>query len=163
MSQVSAFEVPLTTIPPLSPEILDRLDHRDEATGRFQTWLQEHVAIIEKNTTPPRSAAKSSESLDLLIRWMATSSISFRAIQSPPFLRFCMSLNEAFSIPGSEVFSRKVSEIAESLTTIPAHVTPTFCSLMLDGATKFGHQFLAVMLFLESQVHFLELLDLPDQ
>jgi hypothetical protein len=34
---------------------------------------------------------------------------------------------------------------------------------MIDGATKFHHRFFAVMLFLNSNAYFLELVDMPDR
>jgi hypothetical protein len=140
-----------------------RHDPLDAETREFQRFVQRKLVSIEESLKPTQSPVYFSQSIRLLIQWIAVRSISFRAIDSDLFKEFCKSLNPQFKMPCRKTLTNIISEMANFEITFPIPSIPDYCSLMLDGATKFGHILLAVILFSQGHAHFLDLLELPDQ
>jgi hypothetical protein len=81
------------------------------------------------------------------------------------FARFCKCLNPNFKVPCYKTRVSKIAELAGIIRQlqIPIPQNPVFCSLMTDGATKFKHHFLSLIMAREGQVIFLDLIKLPNQ
>jgi hypothetical protein len=133
------------------------------AIREMQDSLQRQMTEIKECLRPAKPNPNFQTAVDLLIRWLAARSISFRAIESPIFVDFCKALNPYFSIPNHKNLKRLISRMANIQFRLPPRSIRTFCSLMIDGATKFNHRLLAVIMFLQGRVHFLDLFELSDQ
>jgi hypothetical protein len=138
-------------------------DTHDAETRKFQRTVESRLARIENLLKPAQPSIDYSQSINLLIEWIAVRSISFRAIESDLFKEFVRSLHSQFLVPSHRILKQAISDMANIQITIPASTTRSFCSIMIDGATKFNHILLAVILFFRGQIHFLDLVDLPDQ
>jgi hypothetical protein len=56
-----------------------------------------------------------------------------------------------------------VKRLADAYRQLPAHQEKCYCSLMVDGAKEFGRRPLAVTMFMEGYVRFVDLKVLDDE
>jgi hypothetical protein len=162
MSAPVSFTIPPTIVSPVSAEEHRLLGPTDPET-QWRASVQRQLDTIQNLLKPAVPATNFTRVIEQLIQWIATRSISFSAIECSMFRNFCELLNPLFTLPCHRKLMRIISKFANFTISFPARADRAYCSLMLDGASKFDHQFLAVILFCEYRIHFLELLDLPDQ
>jgi hypothetical protein len=93
-----SFTISPTTPPSAPVHHHDQLAESDQQTREFQDIVRRKLTTIENLLTPKHPSPDFSRTIELLIRWIATRSISFRAIESDLFHTFCKSLNPLFSI-----------------------------------------------------------------
>jgi hypothetical protein len=115
--------------------------------------------------SPLRSSSPSERSAfaEKLIRWMAVKSVSFSAVDDPLFRQMIQTLKPTCAVPCSRTLKKDIEDLARKLSEPPPVTDKSYCSLMIDGATKFNKHFLSVLMFRNRQVHFLDLCVTKDQ
>jgi hypothetical protein len=101
--------------------------------------------------------------IEALIEWVAVRSISFPSVNHPLFREMVRCANPDFSVPVYNILKPHVKRLSNSYRQLPAHQEKCYCSLMVDGAKKFGRRFLAITMFMEGYVPFLDLKVLDDE
>jgi hypothetical protein len=66
-------------------------------------------------------------------------------------------------VPVYNTLEPHIKRLADAYRQIPAHQEKCYCSLMVDGAKKFGRRFLAVTMFMEKYIRFVDLKVLDDE
>jgi hypothetical protein len=72
-------------------------------------------------------------------------------------------VNPDFSVPLYNTLRRHVKRLADLDRQLPERQEKGYCSLMVDGAKKFSRRFLAVTMFTEGYVRFVDLKVLDDE
>jgi hypothetical protein len=109
-------------------------------------------------TSPARPCVHESTALtERLFRWMAVKGVSFRAIDSPLFREFLHEADPNFKMPCWKTLKERIHRMAGQVKDLPRLPQPTYCSLMLDGATKYNRRFLSAILFINGDVRFLNI------
>jgi hypothetical protein len=135
----------------------------DPETRQWRASAQQQLTTIQNFLVPVKPHINFARVITSLIQWISTRPISFHAVECDLFGNFCESLNARCNVPSHRNLMRRILDFANSKILFSARSDLTFCLLMLDGATKWNHQLLDVILLSEGQVDFLDLLDLPDQ
>jgi hypothetical protein len=71
--------------------------------------------------------------------------------------------NPDFCVPVDNALKHHIKCLAAVYRQLPECQEKSYCSLMADGAKKFGRRVLAVTLFMKGHVRFLDLKDLNDE
>jgi hypothetical protein len=90
-------------------------------------------------------------------------SISFRSVNHPLFREIVQCANPDFSVPVYNTLKPHIKRLADAYRQLPAHQEKCYCHLMVDEAKKFGRRFLAVIMFMEGYVRFVDLKVLDDE
>jgi hypothetical protein len=101
--------------------------------------------------------------IEALIEWVAVKPISFRSDYHPLFWDLVRCANPDVSMPACNTLRPHIKRLADAYRQLPAHQEKCCCSLMVDRANKFGRRFLAVTMFMEGYVRFVDLKVLDDE
>jgi hypothetical protein len=71
--------------------------------------------------------------------------------------------NPDFSVPVYNTLRPHIERLADAYRQLPAHQEKCYGSLMVDGAKTFGRRLLAVTMFMEGYVRFVDLKVLDDE
>jgi hypothetical protein len=135
--------------------------------NEFGEKLERIMSELEKVTLTVKQPAKKHPSgqrafIEALIEWVAVKSLSFRSINHPLFREMVRGANPDFSVPVYNTLKPHIKRLADAYRQLPAHQEKCYCFLMVDGAKKFGGRFLAVTMFVEGYVRFVDLKVLDD-
>jgi hypothetical protein len=134
----------------------------------FGEKLERIMSELEKMTLAVKRPSKKYPSgqrafIEALIEWIAVKSISFPSVNHPLFREIVRRANPDFSVPLYYTLKPHIKRLADAYRQLPAHQDKCYCSLMADGAKKFGRRFLAVTMFVEGYVRFVDLKVLDDE
>jgi hypothetical protein len=90
-------------------------------------------------------------------------SISFRSVNHPLFMEMLRRVHPDFSVPAYNTLRPHIKRLADAYRQLPAHQEKCHSSLMANRAKKFGRRFLAVTMFMEGHVRFVDLKVLDDE
>jgi hypothetical protein len=149
-----------------SPRVMQRhISMIEEEIGekfeRIMSELEEiTLAVKQPSKKHPSGQRVFSEAL---IDWVAVKSISFPSVNHPLFREMIRCTNPDFSVPVYNTLRLHIERLADAYRLFPAHQEKCYCSLMVDGAKKFGRRFLAVTMFMKGYVRFVDLKVLDDE
>jgi hypothetical protein len=134
----------------------------------FGEKLEKIMPELEKMTLTVKQPSKKHLSgqrafIEALIEWVAVKSISFCSVNYPLSREMVRRANPDFSVPLYNTLRPHIKRLADAYRQLPAHQEKCYCSLMVDGAKRFGRRFLAVIMFMEGHVRFVELKVLDDE
>jgi hypothetical protein len=95
--------------------------------------------------------------IEALIEWVAVKSISFSSVNRPLFREMVRCADPDFSVTLYNTLRPHIKRLADTHRQLPAHQEKCYCSLMVDGAKKFGRRFQAVSMSMEGYVRFVDL------
>jgi hypothetical protein len=95
--------------------------------------------------------------LKTLIEWVVVKSISFRSVNHILFREMARCPNPDFSVPLYNTPKPHIERLAEAYRQLPAYQEKCYCFLMVDAMKKFGRRLLAVTMFMEGYVRFVDL------
>jgi hypothetical protein len=101
--------------------------------------------------------------IEALIEWVAVKSISFRSVNHPLFREMVRCANPDLSVPVHNTLRPHIKRLVNAYRQLPAHQEKCYCFLMVDRAKEFGRRFLAVTMFMEGYVWFVDLKVLDDE
>jgi hypothetical protein len=134
----------------------------------FGEKLEKIMSELEEMTLTVKQPSKKQPSdqrafIEVLIEWAAVKSISFCSINHPLFKEMVRCANPDFSVPSYDTLRPHIKRLADAYRQLLAHQEKCYCSLMADGARKVGRRFLAVTMFMEEYVRFVDLKVLDDE
>jgi hypothetical protein len=134
----------------------------------FGEKLERIMSELEMPTITVKRPSKKHQSdqqafIEALIEWVAVKSISFPSVNHPLFREMVRCPNPNFSVPVYNALKTHIKRLADAYRQLPAHQEKCYCFLMVDGAKKFGRRFLAVTMFMEEYVRFVDLKVLDDE
>jgi hypothetical protein len=134
----------------------------------FGEKLERITPELEKMTPTVKHSSKKHPSdqrafIEALIEWVGVKSIFFPSVSHPLFREMVRCANSDFSVPVYNTLGPHIKRLADAYRQLPAHQDKRCCSLMVDGAKKFGRRFLAVTMFMEGYVRFVDLKVLDDE
>jgi hypothetical protein len=134
----------------------------------FGEKLERIMSELEKMTPTVKQPSKKHLSdqrafIEALIEWVGVKSIPFRSINHPLFREIVRRANPDFSVPVHKTLGPHIKCLADAYRQLRAHQEKCSCSLMVDGAKKFGRRFLAVTMFMEEYVRFVDWKVLDDE
>jgi hypothetical protein len=95
--------------------------------------------------------------IEALIDWVAAKSISFRLVSHPLFREVVRRANPDLSELMINPLKPNMKRPSDVYRQLPTHQGNCYCSLMIDGAREVGQRFLAVTMFMEVYVRFMDL------
>jgi hypothetical protein len=136
--------------------------------AQFGEKLERIMSELEKMTPTVKHPSKKHPSdqpafIEALIEWVAVKSISFRSVNHPLFREIVRCVNPDFSVPVYDTLKPHIKRLADAYRQLPTHREKCCCFLMVDGARKFSRFFLAVTMFMEGYVRFVDLKVLDDE
>jgi hypothetical protein len=134
----------------------------------FGEKLERIMSELEKMTLTVKQPSKKHSSgqrafIEALIESVAVKSISSPSVNHPLFREMVRCVNPDFSVPVYNTLKPHIKHLADAYRQLPAHQDKCYCSLMVDGAEKFGRRFLAVTMFMEGYIRFVDLKVLDDE
>jgi hypothetical protein len=135
---------------------------------KFGEKLENIMSELEKMRLTVKQPSKKHSSdqrtfIEVLMEWNAVKSISFGSVNHPLFREMVRRANFDFSVPLYNTLRPHIEHLADTYQQLPAHQEKCYCSLMVDGAKKSGRPFLAVTMFMEGYVRFVDLKILEDE
>jgi hypothetical protein len=120
----------------------------------FGEKLERIISELEKMILTVKHPSKKHPSdqrafIEALIGWVAVESISLRLVNHPLFREMVRRANPDFSVPVYNTLRPHIKHLADAYRQLPAHQEKCYCSLIVDGAKKFGRRSLAVTMFME--------------
>jgi hypothetical protein len=134
----------------------------------FGEKLERTMSELEKMTLTVKQPSKKHPSgqlafIEALIQCVAVKSVSFCSVNHPLSREMVRCTNPDFSVPVYNTLRPHMECLADVYQQLPAHQEKCYCSLMVDGAKQFGRRFLAVTMFMEGYVRFVDLKVLDDE
>jgi hypothetical protein len=131
-----------------------------EKLERIASELEEMTELVRQPSKKRPSGQRAF--IEALIEWVAVKSISFRSVNHPLFREMVRRANPDVFVPVYNALKPYVKRPADPYRQLPAHQEKCHCSLTVDGVKTFGRRFLAVTMFMEGNVRFVDLKVLDD-
>jgi hypothetical protein len=134
----------------------------------FGEKLERIISELEKMTLTVKQPSKKHPSdqrafIEALIEWVSVKSISFPSVNHLLFREMVRCANPDFSVPVYNTLRPHIKRPADAYQQLPAHQEKCYCSLIVDRAKEFGRPLLAVTMFMEGYVRFVDLKVLDDE
>jgi hypothetical protein len=135
---------------------------------KFREKFERMMPELEKMTLTVKQPSKKHTSgqrafIKALIEWVAVKSISFPSVNHPLFREMVRCANPDFSVPLYNTLKPHIERLAGAYWQLPAYQEKCYFSLIVGGAKEFGRRFVAVAMFMEGYVRFVDLKVLDDE
>jgi hypothetical protein len=131
---------------------------------KFETILLELDRMTEVMKQPNQERTSNQRAfIEALIEWIAVKSISFRSVTHALFQEMVQRAHPDFSVPVYNTLKHHIKCLAKEYRQLPECQEKSYCSLMVNGAKRFGRRFLAPTLFIEGHLRFVDLKVLGDE
>jgi hypothetical protein len=138
----------------------------EEFGEKLERIMPELEEMTERVKHPSKKHPSDQQAfIEALIEWVAVKSISFPLVNHPLSREIVRCANSDFSVSVYNTLNPHIKGLADAYRQLPAHQEKCYCycSLMVDGAKEFGRRVLAVTMFMEGYVRFVDLKVFDDE